>query len=565
MITATHAPLRHRALALAAGGAFVVLGLAGCGDGGAPDAGIDGGLPDAGAPRDWPAAEVPLDDEPEPGIARAWIAVDGVVAPNNPVTGEASPPGHDRFAVVRYRPVGATELRASVVMVPGIFGGAGSFDPLARHLVRRSIEAGEPIEVLAVDRRANLLEDLRGADAAEAMREPDVARGYYFDGETVGGEAFAGFLPQADVSYMSEWGLATHLGDLRALIDATASSPRERVFLLGHSLGGAMTEAFLAWRFEDGARGADLLAGAILVDGAAADAPITEAEYQGGVTGGIAPLPGLEAIRGGTRYIALPLLGLDVYPQAELAAMEALYAPDEVRVDRGRAEVLGALLTLPPQRVPPMTNAAAFGWAFDEASNGLSFAAVSVGASTGGPTEPYDSLFGATLIRPSDPSATYAWIDAPDADPPELTPLASLAHMWVDGRTNFAEWYFPARLSLDLAAVGGLAAPEGGWQSQAGLRAFDGALVDAPILAIAAALAPPERYDALRARAAPVGPGRPNAGATRTEPAGFEVVDAGEATHIDPLSAADVPANPTPAAILAFVLANAAPGLVDAR
>lgn len=547
----------------------VALALVAC-DGSTPastDAGADAGEPpaDAGPPRDWPFAEVPARTEPEPGIEREVLLVDGVAAPASPTTGAATPAGYDRFPIVRFRAVGAPDVRAIVIAMPGLFGGAGSYEPLARHLVRRSIAAGEPIEVWVIDRRSNLLEDLRGLDAAEAMRDADVARGYYFRGETVGGVAFDGFVEQEDVPYMSEWGLAVHLGDLRALIDRVPRVAQQaRVFLMGHSLGASMTEAFAAWRFADGARGAELLAGMILVDGAMRAEAVTEEEYRDGTMGPFGPAAGLTTIRAASRYLALPLLGIEVYPRAEIAAMDAIYDPAAVNVDRGRAEVLGALMSLPARRIPPMTNAAAFGWAFDDGSNGLSFAAVSMGQPVGGPVEEYASLFGATLVRPSDSSATYAWIDAPDTDPPERTPIANLAASWIDGRTNFAEWYFPQRLTLDLSAVGGLDVPEDGWAAAEGLRAFDGALVDAPVLAVAAALVPPEAYDPSRARMAPVGEGRPRAGASRASPEGFAVLDVTDQTHIDPLTATDDAANPVPAAVLEFVYANAASGAITA-
>lgn len=524
------------------------------------DAGVDAAA-DAG-PRDWPLAEMPAETEPEPGILRTVLTLPGADAPRNPTTGDDTPSELDRAQIVRFRSSTATEARAIVIAVPGIFGGAGSFEMLARHLVRRSVAAGEPIEVWAVDRRSNRLEDLRGLDAAEATQSPDVARGYYLRRETVGGVAFEGYLEQGDVPFMSEWGLAMHLEDLRALIEQIPSDERRaRVFLMGHSLGASMTEAFAAWRFGE-TRGAEMLAGMVLVDGAASPTGFTEDEYRNGTSGGIMSVPGVDAIRATTRYLALPLLGVQVYTVAEIAAMSALYAPEAIERDRERSSVLATLMGLTVRELPAMTNEAAFGFAFDDASNGLSFAAVSMGQSTGGPVEGYDSLFGTRLIRPSDPAATYTWIDALEVDPPELTPLANLAHSWVDGRTNFAEWYFPVRLALDLSAVGGLVIPEDGWQASEGLRAFDGALVDAPILAVAAALVPPERYEPTRARIAAVGEGRPNAGATRDDDAGFRVIGVQEQTHIDPLTAADVPANPVPGAILDFVLANTAPGRI---
>ena len=76
------------------------------------------------------------------------------------------------------------------------------------------------------------------------------------------------------------------------------------------------------------------------------------------------------------------------------------------------------------------------------------------------------------MQRPSNPSTTYSWIDAPDVDPPEWTPMGNLAHSFFDGRTNLAEWYFPTRLVLDVSAVRGLDTNSTSWQAGEGLRAF---------------------------------------------------------------------------------------------
>ena len=534
-----------------------------------PDAplGEDAFAPDAFVVvNDWPASEVPASSEVEPGIVRELVELDGFDAPPNPEGPVDTPAPYDRARFVRYRASTATEPRAVVIAMPGIFGGAGSFEPLARALVRRSLAAGSstgPIEVWAIDRRSNHLEDLRGLDAAEAERNVDIARGYYFGRDTVGGERFAGFVAQEDVAFMSEWGLETHFGDLRAMIERVPEGARRgHVFLLGHSLGGTMTETFASWVFEDGVRGSDLLAGLVLVDGSQGETPITETEYLEGGGSGFMPITGLNAIRSETRYIALPILGVSVYATAEIVAMAASLSPDEVRMgDRDRDSVLRTLLG--GARVPPMTNEAAFGFGFDDASNGLSFAAVSMGQPVG-PVEPYESLFGSTLERPSDPSVTYTWIDAPDSDPAELTPVANLAAAWVSGRTNFAEWYFPARLSLDLAACGGLAVAEGAWQDGQGLRCREGAAVDAPVLAIAAGLRDVASYESSRMRYAAVGAGRVNAGATRDTDAGYRVVDATFMTHIDPLTAEDSERNAVPEEILAFVAANLETGTTGA-
>lgn len=529
---------------------------------GPSDAGSDAPMgSDAGPPRDWTAMEPPASTTPEDGIVREVIVLDGADAPANPTTGDDTPDELDRTTIVRFH--GADPARAIVIAMPGFLGGAGSFEMLARHLVRRSIAASMPLEVWAIDRRSNLLEDRRGLDTAEVLGDPDAARGYYFGTDTLDGAAFPGFLGQEDLAYVSEWGLATHVGDLEAVIGRVPADLRQgHLFLMGHSLGGSFAETYAAWRFPDGTRGAERLAGVILVDGAEGEAPITEDEYRNGTGSGLMSSPGVIEIRSTTRTFELPFLGVAVYARAEIAAMQALLAPDDVIEDRGRDMVLSTLLSLPIARIPAMTNEAAFGFAFDDASNGLSFAAVSCGTHSGGPVEPYMSLFGSTLAHPSDPSATYAWIDADASDPLEQTPIANIAHSWVDGRTNFGEWYFPARLSLDLAAVGGLAVEEGSFALAEGLRAMDGAAMDAPVLAIAAGLRSVDSYAASRARGAPIGAGRRHEGALRTSDEAYRVIDATSMTHIDPLSAADTDRNPVPGAVLAFVSENVLDGTV---
>lgn len=504
--------------------------------------------------------DVPATTTPEPGISRDVLSIPGFVPPPNPTTGEATPTELNATWIVRYRASPAADPRAVVVCMPGFLGGAGSFDGLARNLVRGSMTRGVPVEVWAIDRRSAPLEDLRGLDTAEASGSTDVARGYYFGNETIDGEPFAGFLPQSELGYMSEWGLETHVEDLRRVIDRVPTSV-EHVFLLGHSLGGTFAETFAAWRFDDGTpeglRGAELLAGVILVDGGAGETPLDETAYREGGGSGFMMSPGLDGIRERTRYFALPLLGVAVYAQAEIVALDALTAPDVVREDRARAEVLGTLLGLSVNDVPPMTNEAALGWAFDVASNALTFAAVSCGESTGGPVAEYTGFLGGTQIHPSDPDATYTWLDADESDPTEITTIEALARSWSDGRTNFGEWYFPQRLPLDLSVVAGLDVPEDDYrETELRLHAHDGALMDAPVLAIAAGIVPVADYEASRARGAPIGAGRPFAGTARTSDDAFRVVDATHMSHIDPVAAGEGPRNPVPAAILDFVVAN---------
>jgi len=542
-----------------------------CGDDDAPP--DDGGPPvdDAGGddagPRDWPACEVPASTVHD-GVRRDVFLVPGTTPPENPETGDATPEELDATQVLRYRqdvdpPAPA---RAILIAMPGFLGGGPSFDPLARALVARGEESGETLEVWAIDRRSNLLEDLRGMDAAEAEADPAIAQGYYFGRETVGGEAFEGFVPQGRVRYMSEWGLATHVADLRRVVALVPESARrDHVFLMGHSLGAAFTEAYASWRFEDGSRGVEELAGLVLIDGELPSEAISETQYHEGAGTGLMMQPGLDAIRGGTSYTALPILGLDVYTRAEIMSLRVLLSPDEIRDDPGRDRLLALLLQLPSSDVPAMTNRASLGFGFDRRTNPLLFAQVSLGAPTGGPVEEYTSdLTGEMLVHPTDPDATYEWDDGPGADPTAHTPMDHLARSFVHGRSNFAEWYFPARLPIDIAAVAGTDVPEGDWREDMGLTAFDRELVDAPVLAVAADLVGPGGFAELEGRLGPeVGEGRPHAGATRSEETGLRIVDATHLSHIDPLSAADGGDDPVPEEVERFVLEHVGAGTVD--
>ncbi len=500
----------------------------------------------------------------EPGIRRDVMFVDGVEPPPNPETGEATPAAYNRTRVLRFRREPAVAARAIVLAMPGYLAGANSWAPLARHLVRRGGDEF-PIEVWAIDRRANLLEDLRGLNTAEVEGEADLAEAWYVDGVEVSGVAFPGLHAQGELSFVSEWGAAVHAGDLRAIVGRVPDEARRgHLFLMGHSMGANFTETYAGWRFEDGRRGVEDLAGLILVDGRVPAEPIDEGGYRDGVGEGLVMRPGLGAIRGGSPYSELPVLGVGVFLAAEIAALRAIEAPGEVvEITPAFARLLGVLLSLGPAQIPPMTARAALGFGFDAAFNPLAFARATLGGADG-PTETYTNPFSdEELERPSDPSHTYRWINAPETDPPGHTDIDAFAVAATEGPTNFFEWYFPNRLLIDLSLAGGHH-PTDGFEAALGLRSFDGALTDAPILAIAADLFPVDSMASIRDRVAPrVGEGRPSAGASREEVGGLEVVDATHLSHIDVTTAREHPGNPVPGAIEAFVRRNVADGAVE--
>jgi pimeloyl-ACP methyl ester carboxylesterase len=501
---------------------------------------------------------------PEAGVCREKVIIPGFTPAANPVTQSETPTANNVAIYFRYREDTPTPkpARAIIVAMPGFLGGGPSFDALARALVKQGISTGETVEVWAIDRRSNLLEDTRGFDSAFAFADPEIAHGYYFGNDTVGGVSFDGFRSEASIDFMSEWGLETHAEDLRRVIDSIQpNNQNSRVFLMGHSLGASFAEAYAAWRFSDDTRGVDALAGIILLDGLLQGSPISESEYLNGV-GGALSNPGITGIREETRTSQLPILGQDVYTVSQILALRALEDPTGIiEEDDARDSLLEFVLSV--GSVPKMTNEAALAFGFDDASSPLAFAVSHLGESTGGPLEEYTGIFGGTLVRPSDPNATYSWIDAFDTNTPEFTPLRALIDSMTLGGGNFYEWYFPARLALDLSAVGGARVEAGSYQEEFGLRATDGAEIDVPILAVATSLISPTDYESLRARVAQtIGVG-PNTGATRNEEAGFSVLDLSATFgHLDPVTAPDSEQNPIPERVFQFVLSNVEAGTI---
>lgn len=519
---------------------------------------------DLGGPRAYDWVEPPRSALIEAGVRRDTLLIDAPPPPPNPTTNTPTPAQYNRVQVLRYR-VDATPPRAAravIVAMPGFLGGAGSFDPLARAIVARSSTGEAPVELWAIDRRANLLEDLRGMHTAERLGDTEIAAAYYNDREaTIGGRGFAD-IPNANdpsLAYMSEWGLASTLQDLRAVI-ARVPEARQHVILLGHSLGASIVEAFAAWDF-DGAAGYRSIAGIALIDGVAGGGAASEDAWRNGAMSGIPGVAsvGVNAIRAqGPRFFALPILGVRSVVISEIVARRALAQPDAVVDDPARDGVFRVLLGVSP--VPAMTNAAALGFAFDDRSCPLAFARMSCGSPTGGAleTRPNPFAMNETVSVPSERDATYRWTDAPSSQPREFTSIRSNARAWTATPSNFSEWFFPTRLTTDVAALGDLRLAADSWQVQNGIRAMHGGEIDVPVLAIATALVGrADAFDRMRARIAPaLGADLPNAGATRAQAQAFRASFVPRMTHIDPLTAdGDNPENPVPGEVLSFAVA----------
>ena len=167
----------------------------------------------------------------------------------------AHPPACDWIQYVRFRSMtGPTEsMKASsvAVLMPGILEGAMALEPLARNAVREAKRRGRDIEVWALDRRANCLEDHTGLDKYEATGNFKDATDYYFQGAAIDGQKFKGFKYGTEV--LRDIGLAQTVNDYYSVLtNELPSQPWRESHVLcgGHSLGGPLTQVFAGWDFD---------------------------------------------------------------------------------------------------------------------------------------------------------------------------------------------------------------------------------------------------------------------------------------------------------------------------
>lgn len=386
-------------------------------------------IPDVRSPLALPAPEYRLDPA---AVASDYVSFPGAVEPH-------TPPRFNRSYALRFR--GPEAPRTVLVLMPGLFGGASSLEFLARRLVA----ATPGLQVWVVDRRSNALEDHRGFDAALRQADPQVAVRYYL-GE---GGAAPDFAPPGDdtLRYVGYWGLAVHLQDLAAVVDA-ARRDAPRVLLGGHSLGAALVALYAAWRRPDDTVGGDGLDGLVLLDGVPGR---TGSFDQGDIVDGrrvlgIPVLPSARALEGGT---SRPYLSYGLSPgrivRAQVIALLAYQRP-EARAPASLTDV-------------PMTNEALAGLAIDARYAAVPLFSPQVG-------EPVGARFAgnlpAFLLGGADGASSRSVVGVAEGadevrwgpgDPPEPTDLRSYLATAVTRYTDRSEWYFPTRLLLDIAAL----------------------------------------------------------------------------------------------------------------
>jgi pimeloyl-ACP methyl ester carboxylesterase len=319
------------------------------------------------------------------------------------------PSKYDKVFVTKFGPKSAKRV---LVLMPGYYGGAGDFTLDARELVKRV----PGLQVWALDRRSQALEDTsRFSDALAGRITPQQAFDYYL-GWLANPAITPHFQPldQAQFGFAKQWGLSLALQDVRRVV-LSAKRQGKRVILGGHSLGASMTVAYASWDF-DGHPGYEDLEGLVLIDG--------------GLLGSFST-PDLAQTKKAIKALDVngpfvDLLGLKLPWAAgvfgEAGAVAALKEPTAPSTAQ-------SFPLLPAAFKPPIpaTNRGLFGYGFDASTSPKALALIHVQAGMLGPDGD--------------------WVDG------EVTPIERLAQTFGQEPANATEWYFPAKLSIDVDAA----------------------------------------------------------------------------------------------------------------
>lgn len=356
-----------------------------------------------------------------------------------------------------------------LILMPGIFGGAMSFDPLARQLV--ASRAG--LEVWAIDRRANALEDRRALQKSLRTRNPEAAYRYYI--ADAGTPAGFNAVPKEDVSFMRRWGLETHLRDLHEVVKR-ANERAATVVLGGHSLGASLVSLYAAYRFGESAGDAQL-SGLLLLDGTLGRTGAF------GLTAGFS-LGGLELLPGSAGFDAgrgSPYLSTGLTPRSyaagEARALLARFRPGD----------------LAPDTAFPITNLAYTGVRADEDyAFSATFSASlgeAVGARYGGNLAAFiidgtKSSSSRTVAGVAEGFSEVSW--SPGDTNREYTDTSDYLRARVGLQSDFGEWYFPLRLLADISETPLALGADSASQSSAPCNFVSHSEVSVPTLAVGA-------------------------------------------------------------------------------
>ena len=223
-------------------------------------------------------------------------------------------PDLNNAVYTRYFLSDASEMQpdAILVLVPGFEGGASNFAILADQLMRRMREETAMIlEVWAMDRRSEQLEDRAGLELAEQEGDAYLALDFLF-GEELGlaldprlvdgpNRRLITYNASSDLAFIANWTPLVHSQDIESVVQLALSVVRNNnVFLGGHSAGAGYAARSAATDFDTDSETVDpgyhRLRGLVLLEGgggAVAD-PVSEdtlnrieARFDGGLFGAV--------------------------------------------------------------------------------------------------------------------------------------------------------------------------------------------------------------------------------------------------------------------------------------
>jgi len=305
------------------------------------------------------------------------------------------------------------------------------------------VAATPGLQVWAIDRRANELEDLAPAREAWASGDAELLQRAYL-GTPDAPPTFQA-PDRAELAFVADWGLATHLGDLDAVVrEARDAAPR--VVLMGHSLGASQVALYSAWTGVDrSARHA--IDGLVLLDGAPGRTGALGYARGFRLFGVPVVLPTREAVDEG-RAAPWTTLGEGgaTFARRLASAMLADIAPDDPAPDAAA-------------RVP-MTNRAFAGIVHDDQYSPLRVHSASLGAVVDADLD--GSVFavlvgGLWAVRSASVVGVVEGAERVDWGPGdpryERTAYDEYMRTWTDPNADAAEWYVPTALLLDLVAL----------------------------------------------------------------------------------------------------------------
>lgn len=326
-----------------------------------------------------------------------------------------------KFNKVQVRRFGSPSAPNVLVLVPGTLGGAGDFQLVAPYLASHVPH----LQVWAEMRREGALEDnsmlLRGlAGTASVQQVFD-----YYQGWLANPSISPHYQPltNAQTAFAKQWGLNTAMEDLHRVITKARARGKRRVILGGHSLGGSEAAIYPAWDFH-GRAGYKDLAGIVGIDGGVLGRPAalaSRAQAQAALKQLDTSGPWRDILGFGLPWVQGPL--------TEIGALTVLKEPNA-------ASIAQQFPLLPKSLDPgvPVTNAAQFGFAFDQKTSPSFLALIQVHSGHVSPTG----------------SPQHGWVND------GITPIENVAKAFGTEPLPALDWYYPQRLTIDVGAAGAM-------------------------------------------------------------------------------------------------------------